>query len=118
MTTNKRDREVEAARKAAKVDLLPGDIHKGELIAYDVVVEVGGDNPPLGQGLIGRWTQTRGGLGVVTWTDGSHAETGSCEGDEKKIVEAVRESIPIRVDWENQHRSVVARKLRLLSRDR
>lgn len=95
--TDKRnaEAEIQAARRAVTVDLIPTDLQQHyEIIAFDVVVE--------DMGLIGRWAQTGEGKGIVTWTDGSHAETGSCGADPKKIIEAIRPSIPMRVEYEER----------------
>lgn len=73
-------------REQAKIELLEADIHlSSEIKAFDVVVN---------GALIGRWVMTVTG-GSVTWTDGREVPTGSCEGDERQIIEAVRASAPI-----------------------
>lgn len=82
--------ELAEARRTARIDLLPTDPYRDETIAFDVVVE--------GMGLIGRWSQENGKGGAVTWTTGETIETGDRDLDTDKILAAVRETIPFRVE--------------------
>lgn len=93
--------ELDEARRTARIDLLPTDLFRDETAAYDVVVD--------GLGLVGRWSQRQGVGGEVTWTTGEVFGTGACDLDEGKILAAVRESIPFRVEEERGPRRLLDR---------
>ncbi len=88
--TPKNRAELDRARRTARIDLLPTDLFRDETAAFDVVVD--------GLGLVGRWSQRQGAAGEVTWTTGDVFGTGACDLDEEKILAAVRESIPFRIE--------------------
>lgn len=93
-TPRRSDREVDAARRNVPIVLTPTDPYTdSELTAFDVDVE--------GMGLIGRWAQTGERRGVVTWTDGTHAQT-ECPPTREAVTAAIRPSIPIRVEYDER----------------
>lgn len=72
-------------RSAAKIVLLPTDCLADETAAFDVLVN----------GVYaGHWAETNVGGTAVTWVGGKWIETERCEGDEERVIAAIRSAIP------------------------
>jgi hypothetical protein len=82
--------DAEQARSEARVECLPAELNPGEEAAFDLVVQRAGA-PSI---LLGRWSRSPDGS-QVKWPDGSQAETGPCDDDPAKVIEAIRPTIPV-----------------------
>lgn len=65
--------------------LLSSDRLADETAAFDVVVD---------DDYAGHWTETTIGRAAVTWVSGEVVETELCEGEEEKVIAAIRPIIP------------------------
>lgn len=76
---------IEAARRAAALELLPTDTLSGEVAAFDILLN----------GLyVGHWSQTPTGS-TASWVRGpARTDTGRIVGGEKEILAALRKAIP------------------------
>ncbi len=80
------DRQLEAARQAATIELLPTDCLSGEVAAFDVLVN---------SAYVGHWVLRSAGSSSITWTQSARPVDTNCDGrDEGDIRAAIRAILP------------------------
>jgi hypothetical protein len=78
---------VELARTLVTIELEASDCRPGELLAFDVMVEDIGHT--------GRWARLTTSRGKVWWTHNVEDETDGCDGEEARIILALRRTVPV-----------------------